>query len=133
FGGAALDLGESVLALVNACGEDPGPGAAARGGECRVTPEVRKGNSWTLVAGALGAMREDLDELSTMLSAQLPMLLPDLAVRHASLEREVQGALASISEIAMLAAELRDNPRPGQCYEATTRVLSRGGSRSTVS
>src|SRR5439155_6843547 len=79
-----------------------------------------------LVAGALAALREDLDELSKLLSLQLPALVPDLPTRHASLEREVEGALASIAELVALADELRENPRAGRCYQAGTRTLPRG-------
>lgn len=118
-GEGSLKLGDAVFALC-------GTGGAGRGGrsfseECRITEEVRASAQWQAARAALLEVREVLVELCRLLGPGVGAVLPALGARNPSLERELSGAAAEITETCELLSEFADKPSAHSCYFATAR------------
>ncbi|MBX5484780.1 MAG: exonuclease [Myxococcaceae bacterium] len=117
-GKGCLELGDAVYALCAAGGERGGRGFSE---ECRITVETRAGPQWQAIRAALLEVRQTLIELGRKLGPGVNAVLPTLGARNPSLERELAGATAEITETCERISEFADKPDPHSCYFASAR------------
>jgi ATP-dependent DNA helicase DinG len=110
------DLGDAVSGLCRSA-----KGESDYGGELRITEEVRAARGWTEVRNCLLSLRDQLDGMAKLIGTRVPELIPNLAIKNPSLDREAAGAQTQLMELSGLAGELTDPPKEGRCYQATVR------------
>ncbi|MBI3182655.1 MAG: exonuclease [Myxococcales bacterium] len=116
---SAQALATTIGALCS--GDAPGDG---RGGECRITEQLRQTRPFARAADSLRDVREAISTISRLLGGlfETPSAIGD----RPAPAREAAGALAHAQEVAALIDELF-SPKPGRCYRASVRSRGRPG------